>query len=290
MIPWLDKAPESPDDRRNTLNKAHMQPLPLHHARFARRFGIDHVTAGFGQTESGAPLGVLIEETDPGEGTPSDLYRGRSHAELAELADEWGVPRVGAAQAGRKGLMGRPSIFFDVTVRDERDQECPPERPGHLAIRPRLPALLLESYLNKPEATLTATRNLWFHTGDAALLGEDGMFYFVDRLGDRIRVRGENLSSFPVEDMLNQHPAIQMCAAFPIPSAEGDEDDIVAYVVPTDGAPLTGAEVDAFAVETMPKFMRPRHVRIVDDIPRTPTNKVEKYRLRQRILAELGRA
>lgn len=290
MIPWLDKAPESPDDRRNTLNKAHMQPLPLHHARFARRFGIDHVTAGFGQTESGAPLGVLIEETDPGEGTPDDLYRGRSHAELAELADEWGVPRVGAALAGRKGLMGRPSIFFDVTVRDERDQECPPEQPGHLAIRPKLPALLPDSYLNKPEATLTATRNLWFHTGDAALLGEDGMFYFVDRLGDRIRVRGENLSSFQVEDMLNQHPAIQMCAAFPIPSAEGDEDDIVAYVVPTDGAPLTDAEVDAFAVETMPKYMRPRHVRIVDDIPRTPTNKVEKYRLRQRILAELRRA
>jgi crotonobetaine/carnitine-CoA ligase len=153
-----------------------------------------------------------------------------------------------------------------------------------------VPGLLLESYLNKPEATVAATRNLWFHTGDAALLGEDGLFYFVDRLGDRIRVRGENLSSFQVEDMLNQHPVIQMSAAFPIPSGEGDEDDIVAFVVPTDGAVLTADEVEAFAVETMPKYMRPRHVRIVDDIPRTPTNKVEKYRLRQRILAELQEA
>lgn len=76
-----------------------------------------------------------------------------------------------------------------------------------------------------------------------------------------------------------------MSAAFPIPSV--DEDDIVAYVVPTERTTLTVDKVNVFAVETMPKYMRPRHVRIVDDIPRTPTNKVEKYRLRQRILAEL---
>jgi crotonobetaine/carnitine-CoA ligase len=290
MIPWLSKAPASADDRRNTLNKAHMQPLPLQHTDFARRFGIDYVTAGFGQTEAGGPLGVLIEETAPGEGTPADLYRGHPHEEISAIAEAKGVRVARPEQAGRKGLMGRPSPFFEVTVRDERDQECEPEEPGHLAVRPKLPGLVLDSYLNKPEATVAATRNLWFHTGDAALVGEDGMFYFVDRLGDRIRVRGENLSSFQVEDMLNQHPTVQMSAAFPIPSAEGDEDDIVAYIVPTDGAKLTTDEVAAFAVKTMPKFMRPRHVRIVDDIPRTPTNKVEKYRLRQRILAELQEA
>jgi crotonobetaine/carnitine-CoA ligase len=290
MIPWLSKAPNSADDRRNTLNKAHMQPLPLQHTEFARRFGIDHVTAGFGQTEAGGPLCVLIEETAPGEGTPADLYRGHSHEQMVAVAEAKGVPVVRAEQARRKGLMGRPSPFFEVTVRDERDQERGPEEPGHLAVRPKLPGLLPESYLNKPEATVAATRNLWFHTGDAALVGEDGMFYFVDRLGDRIRVRGENLSSFQVEDMLNQHPGVQMSAAFPIPGAEGDEDDIVAYVVPTEAAALTIDEVTAFAVETMPKYMRPRHVRIVDDIPRTPTNKVEKYRLRQRILAELREA
>lgn len=287
MIPWLSKAPASADDRRNTLNKAHMQPLPLQHNEFARRFGIDHVTAGFGQTEAGGPLCVLIEETPAGHGTPADLYRGRSHEEMAATAAERGVPVVAGEKATRKGLMGRPSIFFDVSIRDERDQECPHEQPGHLAVRPKLPALVLEEYLHKPEATLTATRNLWFHTGDAALRTEDGMFYFVDRLGDRIRVRGENLSSYQVEDMLNQHPAIQMTAASPIPSGEGDEDDIVAYVVATGGSVLTVEEIEAFAAQTMPKYMRPRHVRVVDDIPRTPTNKVEKYRLRQRILSEL---
>ena len=123
-----------------------------------------------------------------------------------------------------------------------------PRKPGQLAFRPRLPALFLTEYLGKPEATLAAFRNLWFHTGDAAFRGSDGYFYFVDRLGDRIRVRGENLSSFQVEDLLSQHPDIRLCAVFPIRGADGDEDDIVAFVVPDGrgtrrggGARLRGA-------------------------------------------------
>ena len=137
---------------------------------------------------------------------------------------------------------------------------------------------------------MAAFRNLWFHTGDAALRGHDGMFYYVDRLGDRIRVRGENLSSFQVEDMINQHPQVQMSAAVAIASQEGHEDDVVAFVVPVAGQTLEVAAIHAFAAATMPKFMRPAHVRIVADLPRTPTNKVEKYKLRQQILAELAAA
>jgi acyl-CoA synthetase (AMP-forming)/AMP-acid ligase II len=130
----------------------------------------------------------------------------------------------------------------------------PVGRPGQLAVRPKLPALIMSQYLGKPEATVTAWRNLWFHTGDAAVLQPDGMFDFVDRLGDRIRVRGENLSSFQVDDLLNQHERIQLTAAF--------------------------------AEDTMPKYMRPRHIRVVPDVPRTPTNKIEKYKLRSRLLDE----
>jgi crotonobetaine/carnitine-CoA ligase len=91
-----------------------------------------------------------------------------------------------------------------------------------------------------------------------------------------------------VEDLLNQHPEIQFCAVFAIPGREGDEDDVVAYVVPGEGSRLTAEAVHAFAVETMPKHMRPRHVRVVDDIPRTLTNKIEKYKLKQLIAAELA--
>jgi crotonobetaine/carnitine-CoA ligase len=288
MIPWLMQAPPTAEDRRNPLNKVHMQPLPLHHQEVARRFGIDLVTAGFGQTESGAPLAVVLEEVPEGEGTPADLYTGRSHAEVRDLCARFDVPFLPGAEATRKGLMGRPTPFVEATVLDERDEECAPEQAGQLALRSRLPGLFLREYHGKPEATVAAFRNLWFHTGDAAVRGADGLFYFVDRMGDRMRVRGENLSSFQVEDLLNQHPGIRFCAVFAIPSQEGDEDDVVAYVVPSEGSGLSEEAVRAFAAETMPKHMRPRHVRIVDDIPRTLTNKVEKYKLRQRITAELA--
>jgi crotonobetaine/carnitine-CoA ligase len=288
MIPWLMKAAESDDDRRNTLNKVYMQPLPLHHAEVAKRFGFDLVTAGFGQTESGAPLGLVIEETTAGEGTPDDLYRGLSHDEIAKVTADAGLPLLPGADVQRKGLMGLPSPFVEVAVLDEHDERCPDGVAGQLAIRPLLPGLVLTEYLGKPEATVAAWRNLWFHTGDAALREPNGMFAFVDRLGDRIRVRGENLSSFQVEALLLQHPEVQLCAVFAVRGAEGDEDDVVAYVVPAEGATLEEDEVHAFAASTMPKYMRPRYVRVVPDIPRTPTNKIEKYKLRDAIVAELA--
>ncbi len=289
MIPWLTKAPETPEDRHNTLNKVHMQPLPEHHAAVAKRFGFDFVTAGFGQTESGAPLAIVIEQTRQGEGTPPELYRGRSHAEIIALAQGAGTPVVSAEQASIKRLMGRPSPFFEVAVLDEHDSRCAAGQPGHLAVRPKLPALIMQEYLGKPEATVKAWKNLWFHTGDAAVQHQDGQFAFIDRLGDRIRVRGENLSSFQVEDLLHQHPSVALAAAFAIPGEEGDEDDIVVCVTAEQGASLSEQALHDYAAQTMPKYMRPRHFRIVDDIPRTPTNKIEKYKLRAAIVAELGK-
>lgn len=288
MIPWLMKAPEKADDARNTVNKAHLQPLPAHHAEVARRFGIDFVTAGFGQTEAGAPLAVVIEETEPGAGTPPDLHRGRSRSEIRAVADAVGTPVVPGREVDRKGLMGLPSPFVEVAVLDEHDERCADQETGQLAVRSRLPGVLLSEYLGKPESTVAAWRNLWFHTGDAAVRDEDGMFRFIDRIGDRIRVRGENLSSFQVEDLLLQHPAVELAAVFAIRGEEGDEDDVVAYVQAERDAGLTEQALHEYAGTAMPKHMRPKHVRIVAEIPRTPTNKIEKYKLRSRILAELS--
>lgn len=127
-------------------------------------------------------------------------------------------------------------------------------------------------------------RNLWFHTGDAAFVGDDGLFYYSDRLGDRIRVRGENLSSYQVEDLLGRHPGVGMCAVVGVRSEEGNEDDIAAFVVAATPNSISEDAIRAFAAETMPKYMRPRHIRIVEDLPRTPTNKIEKYKLRASLL------
>ncbi|OZM79708.1 AMP-binding protein [Pseudonocardia sp. MH-G8] len=288
MIPWLTNAPERSDDRANPLKCVHMQPLPLGHHRFARRFGIDFVTAGFGQSESGAPLAAGLEEVREGEGTPPEHYRGRTHAQMREVCRRNGLPLLAGDQVDRKGFMGRPTPFFEAAVLDERDTPCPPGVPGQLALRPRLPGLVLREYLGRPAATAAAFANLWFHTGDAAVQDADGDFCFLDRMGDRIRVRGENLSSAQVEDVLGDHPDVGLAAAFAVPGAEGDEDDVVVYLQPEDGHTVDPEEVSRWCVPRMPKFMRPRHVRVIGEIPRTPTNKIEKYRLRQAFLGEGG--
>lgn len=281
MTPWLLNAEPTADDRRNPLNKVHMQPLPANHRDFAQRFGIDFVTSGFGQSESGNPLVTLTEETEPGEGTPDDLYRGLSHAELKAVFAEHGLLVQRGTDPMPKGIMGSPTPFLDVAILDEHDRVCPDGEVGQLAMRPRLPSLIHEEYLAKPEATVKAWRNLWFHTGDAAVRDEDGVFSYIDRMGDRIRVRGENISGFHIEELLVKHPSVALAAVIAVPGAEGDEDDVVAFVEVAEGHVFDEAALEQHCRDAMPKFMRPRNVVAVDQIPRTPTNKIEKYKLRK---------
>ena len=290
MIPWLMKAPETAADRENTLSKVHMQPLPLHHTAVARRFGFDCVSAGFGQTESGAPLKLFMLETPDGAGTPEHLRKGLTGDRLVAALEQKDLTVVDGETVTVKGAMGFPSRFVEATILDDDDQECPRGVPGELAFRPNMNHIMMTEYIGKPEATAKAWTSGWFHTGDSAVQDQDGSFRFVDRMGDRIRVKGENLSSFQVEDLLNGHAEVQMTAVFAVPSAEGDEDDIVAYVVPRESSNVTAEELREYAAKTMPKFMRPSHYRVVDDIPRTPTNKIEKYKLRQHFTAEAATA
>ncbi|RJG02919.1 AMP-binding protein [Noviherbaspirillum sedimenti] len=291
MISWLAKADPLPTDRNNTLNKVHMQPLPDRHVEISQRFGFDYVTAGFGQTESGMSCFTIIEETDDSNGTPPAFLRGLGRTEIRARAARYGVPVLPVERAGTvgKGHMGLPSVFVEAAILDERDRECAAGEPGQLAFRSRLPSLLLHEYLGKPEATAKAFRNLWFHTGDSARRNSDGTYNFVDRMGDRIRVRGENISSFHIEDMINQCPGVGMTAAFAVPAEDGDEDDVVVFVAVRDGQTLSEQLVLEWSEQNMPKFMRPRYVRVVEDLPRTLTQKVEKFKLKKRILEELGR-
>lgn len=285
MIPWLLANPKGADDRRNTLNKAHMQPLPVRHLEFARRFGIDSVTAGFGQTEGGAPAAMVLEECAPGEGTPDDLYIGKTQSQLRADAEAVGLRVLPGEQVTRKAAMGLPVPFFECAVLDELDQPCPPGVAGHWALRPKLPYLLYDEYLGKPEKTLEANRNLWFHTGDSAVQDEEGYFYFLDRLGDRIRVRGENVSSVHVEEILSGHPQVDVAAVVAVPSPRSDEDEIVAFIQADPAHRPDEASLREYAEKNLPKFMRPWQYRLVEDLPKTPTNKIEKHKLRRSALA-----
>ncbi|MEW9552067.1 AMP-binding protein [Nonomuraea sp. NPDC050783] len=284
MTPWLMNAPEGPDDTRNTLKLVTMQPLPSNHREIAQRFGIDFVLAGFGQTESGHVLAALLEECPPGTGTPDELYRGLSHEEISARVLSAGGCFMDGANVNKKGFMGRPNPWYEVAVLDDDGTPLPAGVTGELGLRPKAPALLSLGYLNKPEATAGAWRDLWFHTGDAVLADDDGFLYFVERMGSRIRRRGENVTAYFVEELIRRHPAVDMAAAFGVPSAEGDEDDIVVAVTVVAGAALEPPALLAWAENELPRFMCPQHVIVVPAIPTTPTGKIQKFRLREDFL------
>jgi crotonobetaine/carnitine-CoA ligase len=138
----------------------------------------------------------------------------------------------------------------------------------------------MSEYYKMPEKTLDAYRNLWFHTGDYAKRDEEGYFYFVDRKKDALRRRGENISSFEVEKVINSHPKVLESAVFAVPSELG-EDEVKANLVLKPGEVLPPGELIRYCNDRMAYFAIPRYLEFVSELPKTPTNRVEKYRLRQ---------
>lgn len=288
MVPWLMAGPERSDDRANTLYKVHMQPLAASHHEVARRFGFDFVSCGFGQTESGCGFLAIIDQFGDENGTPPELYRGMPKQALRERIKYLGGDVVNGSDEIPKGFMGKANPFLEVAIMDENDNPLPTGTVGQIAFRPRTPGGIMQQYLNKPEATLKAWRNLWFHTGDAGIRDADGTYRFVDRIGGYFRVRGENVSSFEVESVLTAHPKIRAVAAVPVPAKVGSEDDIAVFVELSDGQDMSVSELRAYAEDQMPKYMQPAYVRFIDALPITPTNKVQKYVLKNQILQDIG--
>jgi crotonobetaine/carnitine-CoA ligase len=289
MVPWLMGAPAQPDDRENTLYKVHMQPLAASHHEVARRFGFDFVSCGFGQTESGCGFLAIIDQFGDEHGTPPELYRGMPKQTLRDRIRYLGGAVVDGAGPIPNGFMGLANPFLEVSIMDDNDNPLPQGAVGQIAFRPRTPGGLMQQYLNKAEATLKAWRNLWFHTGDAGVQDEDGTYRFVDRMGSYFRVRGENVSSFEVESVISSHPGIRAVAAVPVPARVGSEDDIAVFVELADGGEaISESDLRAYAQRHMPKYMLPMYVRFVESLPVTPTNKVQKFVLKNQILEEIG--
>jgi crotonobetaine/carnitine-CoA ligase len=130
-----------------------------------------------------------------------------------------------------------------------------------------------------PAATAEAWRNGWYHTGDLLRQDEDGNFYFVDRSKDAIRRRGENISSHEVESAVHESPDVREVAAFGVPGQHG-EDEVMIAVVPRQGQALDPVELFNFLRPRMGHYMLPRYIRVLQDLPRTPTDKVRKHILR----------
>ncbi|MEE9913089.1 MAG: AMP-binding protein [Deltaproteobacteria bacterium] len=288
MMPWLMNAGEKPTDRDNSLKWVHMQPLPHYHNKIAKRFGFDVVTVGYGSTETGSPIGAIIDELGTEKGTPPELYRGYAKECILEKFRECGYPVLSGTDEIKKGFMGR-ALVLEPAILNEHDEILGPGECGQLAFRSRISYGLPSGYYNQPEATLEANRNHWLHTGDACYRDENDIYYFVDRMGNFVRVRGENISTYQIEDVINSHPSVEISAAFPIPALEGEEDDLVLYVTLKNGEHLDEDALKKWIAGQMPKFMWPKYIRFSDALPQTATSKIEKYKLKELIIAELKR-
>jgi crotonobetaine/carnitine-CoA ligase len=181
----------------------------------------------------------------------------------------------------RPGWMGRVMPGFHARVVDEHGVEVPADTPGELVLRPDERLAFADGYWRLPEVTETAWRGGWFHTGDRVVRDEEGWFRFLDRLKDAIRRRGENVSSWEVEQVLLRHPSVAEAAVVPVPSELG-EDEVMAFVVPRAGHTLDPAELVRFCVPLLASFAIPRYVETLEAMPLTDNAKVRKIDLRER--------
>lgn len=193
------------------------------------------------------------------------------------LVEAYGLTDAGVpvyqplAETRRAGSCGKVIPEYDLDIAAD----------GEILLRAREPGLMMLGYLGDSAATSAAFAGGWFHTGDLGRVDEAGWVYFTGRKKDAIRRRGENISAFEVEEVVEAHPAILEAAAFGIPSAM-TEDEVMVCAVLRPGALLTPEDLVAWCEQRMARHMVPRFVEFMDSLPRTPTEKVEKYQLRER--------
>ena len=249
MVSILWARPASPGDADHRVRIALAPATPANlQEPFKERFGV-RLLDGYGSTETNACIG-------------------------------------GTANGQRPGLMGVVLDDFEADVVDEHDVSVPDGTAGELVLRSRQPFSFATGYFELPEATVSAWRNLWFHTGDRVVRSEDGWFRFIDRLKDAIRRRGENISSQEVEQVLLEHPAVASAAVFAVPSDLG-EDEVMAAIVTRPGANLEPIEVINHCQPRLAYFAIPRYLDFVDELPLTENGKVRKVVLRARGVTQM---
>lgn len=251
MINIIWNQPARPDDADNPIRLCFTVPAPAEFiGDFESRFGLKVVT-WFSMSEN-FPIVMYL----PGD--PADKI----------------------------ASMGRMRGEAEVRIVDDNDVELPDGQVGELVFRPTDPWRVMLGYDGMAEATVANNRNFWFHTGDRAWKDGDGWFWYVDRIKDSIRRRGENISTHELEAIVKQHPAIEEVSAIAVPS-DLSEDEVMVWVQLRHGAQATAEEIIRFCDGRMPYFMVPRYVGFITEFPRTPTEKIQKYKLRQRAIDSL---
>lgn len=241
MATFLLKQPPHPADRDQKLRMVFIGPLGQSGPAFQHRFGADVFTL-FNMTEICTPL-------------------------------------ISKANPTKDNICGRPRAGVEVRLVNAHDCSVGVGEPGQMILRTEAPWAMNHGYNNNPQATADAWRNGWFHTGDIFIQDQDGDYRFVDRLKDTIRRRGENISSYEIEVELLSHPAVREAAAVPVPS-EFSEDEVLVVLAPASGASIDPEDIIRHLLPRLAHHMVPRYIRIIDELPKTPTAKVEKHVLR----------
>lgn len=179
----------------------------------------------------------------------------------------------------RIGTAGRASGLYDMRIVDEGDAEVPPGVTGEIVVRSRPQNATFSGYYDMTEATAEAWRGGWFHTGDRGVVDADGYLTFIDRMKDCVRRRGENISSWEVEQAIARHPAVLEAAVVGVPS-ELSEEEVLACVVLKPDRTLGEDELIEHCTGRMAHFALPRYIRWMDDLPRNASERVQKFRLR----------
>lgn len=246
MLSILMKQPPKPNDKDVPVRLAFIAPVPKELFKKAEERWNMKVFEGFGLTESGVIAYQPLDNPRPGS-------------------------------------FGKALPGYEIKIVDKNDNEVPANTVGEIITRPKRAFSMMEGYYNMPEATLEAFKNLWFHTGDYGMQDEDGYFYFVDRKKDVIRRRGENISSFEIERAVTAHPNVYEVAAIAVPSDLG-EDDVKVLIQFKENKEVPYDEMIRWMEKKLPDFMVPRYLEYVDSFPKTPTERIEKYKLRNNSL------
>lgn len=238
---FVENLPPRPDDADNSLRWVFCTPLVKDPEAFSNRFGVNIATS-YGMSELSAPIRT-------------------------------------APNPKRFDSCGRVRAGYQARIVDAHDREVPIGDIGELMVRCDRPWAVFSGYWRDSEATASAWRNGWFHTGDNFRRDAEGNYFFVDRKKDAIRRRGENVSSYEVELEALNHPDVVEAAV--VAAASEVEDEVMLVVTLRDGCELAHEALFDFMRPRMAHFMLPRYIRFVSEMPKTPSLRIQKYLLRE---------
>ena len=178
-------------------------------------------------------------------------------------------------RSGKVGSIGKPYPYFDMRVVDDNNRPVTTGKCGEIVLKEKEPGLIVREYLGKPAGSESVQQDVWFHTGDLARRDEEGDFYYVGRKKDSIRRRGENISAWEIERILNSHPSIEESAAVGL-DAEIGEQDVLVFIKSTSGQDIDALDVIKWCEPRMPYYQIPRYIQFVDQFEKTPTQRIIK--------------